>query len=99
MNENQELLYCNLNHIDNLHLQNNPKINQLISPNEAFSLLPMTHGDGSRNVTSLISPSRQLIKNTTNPKPKQRHERKKRRQQKYRGIISFDNNVCDAIKL
>jgi len=98
LNKNPELRYRNINPVENVHLHTNSKINQLMSPSEAFALLPMSHGDGRSTVDSLISPSHQSLKSNSHQNYKIKHERKRRRSQKYRGIFSIINKFAPLKK-
>ena len=76
----------NINLPNNLKFGNNSKTSNLISPTEVVGLLPSSFGGDVNTIPSLVSPAHQLLKNKLSQKPKPRHDRKKRRSSKYRGI-------------
>ena len=75
----------NINLPNNLKFRPHSKSNDLISPTEVVGLLPNSLGDERSAIPSLVSPAHRALKNRSSQKPKQKHDRKKRRSSRYRG--------------
>ena len=94
LNNKQQLQYPHINQPEDMAIHPIPILSKLKYPNDTVNrheqdslgeFIPTLHDSGSSTITSLISPSRQLIKNISNQKTK--HDRKKRQAQKYQGNL------------
>ena len=77
--------YNNINLPNNLKFRPHSKSNDLISQTEVVGLLPSSFGDEGSAIPSLVSPAHRALKNRSSQKPKQKHDRKKRRSSRHRG--------------
>ena len=86
LNNKQHLKYLHTNQPEDLDIH--PIPNDTINRHKQDPLrefVPILEGSGGNTIPSLISPSRQLLKNISNQTHKPKHDRKKRRAQKYHG--------------
>ena len=98
LNNNEQLQYRHTNQSEGLDVHPIPIMSNLKSPNDTHNrhdedslreFMPIFQDSGSSTIPSLISPSRQLLKNISNQKHKTKQDRKKWRAQKYHGEFLF----------